>query len=54
LFWRHEELAVPKSRVPWRQDRGPCGCGGEPELIWSASGWRPRSIGERGIRIYSA
>jgi len=33
LFWRHEELADPKSRVPWRQGQGPCGCGGEPELI---------------------
>jgi hypothetical protein len=33
LFWRHEDLTDPKSRIPWQAVDGPCGCSGEPELI---------------------
>ena len=33
LFWRHEDLAERRPRIPWQLGSGPCGCNGQPELI---------------------
>jgi len=34
LFWRHEDVTLPRSPAPWQLGDGPCGCNNQqPDLI---------------------